>query len=139
MSSTAVLRLFSVCARVPAWYPARRLALVVLNYIPLAQSPSLQLLRLRHKRRFVRRLLWYYATVRLPLVVHQRLSSLTSRCVPWSYFGHGRHSDLAVPNQYVSAHARGLRPRGVDTALASNAPYLPCCLRRPPRNSALRF
>jgi len=30
----------------------------------------------------------------------------------------GRQSDLTVPYQYVSAHARGLRPRGVTAVLA---------------------
>lgn len=43
--------------------------------IPLDQPPSLHLLRGCLGRSFVRRFRWYYAAVRLPVVVHHRLSS----------------------------------------------------------------
>src|SRR5208283_2602110 len=52
----------------PALCPGR----VLLLWVPLGQSPSLRLLRRRHEAGFVRRLLRYYGTVRLPLPVHHR-------------------------------------------------------------------
>ena len=43
--------------------------------IPLDQSPSLHPLRPDHRHQFVRRLRRYYATVRLPAIVHHRRTS----------------------------------------------------------------
>src|SRR6185503_7771925 len=46
-----------------------------LIHIPLDQPPSLHPLRRCPMRNFVRRLRWYYAAVRLPVVVHHRRAS----------------------------------------------------------------
>jgi len=55
----------------PALCPGR----VLLEQVPLGQSPSLHRLRPRLPG-FVRRLHWYYETVRLPGLVHHRRASL---------------------------------------------------------------
>ncbi len=55
----------------PALSPGR----VLLGQVPLGQSPSLRLLR-RRLPGLVRRLHWYYGTVRLPGSVHRRRTSL---------------------------------------------------------------
>src|SRR5271166_1146999 len=62
----------------PALCPGR----VLLLWVPLGQSPSLRLLRRRHEAGFVRRLLRYYGTVRLPMPVHHRRTSYTSPTRP---------------------------------------------------------
>ena len=55
--------------------PALRPERVLLVPVPLGQSPSLRLLRRRLMAGFVRRLLRYYGTVRLPMSVHHRRMS----------------------------------------------------------------
>jgi hypothetical protein len=112
----------------------------VSKLIPLDQPPSLHRLRSRLRRRFVRRLLRYYAAVRLPIIVHHRRSSLTSRYVPpLPSFHDGRQSALSVPTRYASAHARGLRPRGVCAGLAfSSRAMLPSAVRPGPRHPGFR-
>jgi hypothetical protein len=97
--------------------PALRPERVLLSHVSLGQTPSLR----RFRRRFlgfVQRLRRYHGSVRLPLPVHHRITAsglpdASRRAI----FGE-RTVDLPVLAHGVSAHARGLRPRGVAPGLA---------------------
>ena len=91
-----------------------------LHRVPLGRSPSLHHLRRRVGPGSVRRLLRYYATVRLPRGVRAggtvmdllRPTRRTISGYPW---------DLPFPVRRVSTHAQGLRLRGVRGRLADDA------------------
>ncbi len=91
-----------------------------LRGIPLGRSPSLHSLRQR-RAAFVRLLLRYYATVRLPTAVHVgHMASGLPRPAPCTIAA-GRLWDLPVPVRKVSTHTQGLRLRGSGSWLASSA------------------
>ncbi len=81
------LPLFSRCLTYP-FQTAQRCCRVQspgrgrLKQIPIGRRPSLHHLRSRHRRRFVRRLLRYYANVRLPSIVHDSGSAQRLRRPP---------------------------------------------------------
>src|SRR5262249_42961570 len=91
-----------------------------LHRVPLSRSPSLHRLRRRVNPGSVRRLLWYYATVRLPKGVRAggtvvdllRPTRRTTSGYPW---------DLPLPVRRASTRAQGLRLRGVRGRLAHDA------------------
>src|SRR5207245_6206409 len=70
----------------PALIPGR----VLLGQVPFGLSPSLHLL-LRRFPGFVRRLQWYYGTVRLPGLVHRRRTSLDFPTRPAAPSAAGEH------------------------------------------------
>ncbi len=123
-------RTLTVCVRAPlarlysgsvsgTWSPSSAFPLT--SRLPSIRSAACL------RRRFVRRLLRYYAAVRLPIVVHHRRSSIDFPTRPAApSLARGQRPDLPVPAQYVSAHARGLRPRGA------------CCTRLSRQQSCLR-
>ena len=87
---------------------------------PLGRSPSLHHLRRCHGRTLVRRLLRYYAIVRLPRGVHAG-STVVDLFRPTRRLTGGYPWDLPFPVRRVSTHAQGLRLRGVRGRLACNA------------------
>src|SRR5215472_2380093 len=70
----------------PALSPGR----VLLEQIPFGQSPSLRLLR-RRLPGVVRSFPWYYETVRLPVLVHRRRTSLDFPTRPAAPSAAGKH------------------------------------------------
>src|SRR5690348_9906948 len=99
-------------------FPALSLAHVKLLLISLGQSlfpPSSPRLVVA---KFVRGLLRYYRTVRLPAIVHCCITpfGFSTRTLVLSF--QGRLQDLPVPVHGVSIHVWGLRPRRVQYHLA---------------------
>lgn len=87
--------------------------------VPLGWSPSLH--RLRQPHAFVRRLLWYYATVRLPASVHAGRTAQGLFRPTFRPIGGRCPRDLPVPVRRVSTHAQSLRLRGIHGRLALSA------------------
>jgi hypothetical protein len=93
----------------------------LLSRVPLGQAPSLHRLRGRLLS-FVRRLPRYYGPVRLPTAVHHRIAALAFPMRPAAPSPREQPWDLPVPVHGGSAHAEGLRPRGVPRELALAPP-----------------
>ena len=93
----------------------------MLSRVPLGQTPSLHRLRGRLLS-FVRRLPRYYGPVRLPTAVHHRIAALALPMRPAAPSPREQPWDLPVPVHGGSAHAEGLRPRGVPRGLALAPP-----------------
>ncbi len=100
--------------------PALRRGCGRLERVPLSRSPSLHHLRRRWRSVVVRRLLRYYATVRLPTAVRVGLGGCPLPR-PIRRTTSGWRWDLPVPVQGVSTRAQGLRLRGVRGRLADDA------------------
>ena len=86
----------------------------LLARIPLGQTPSLHLLRRRPKATFVRRLLWYYGSVRLPTLVHHRrtpsgFSMRTRQKMTWSTVGSPGSREQCLDTCMGSLTAQGFR------------------------------
>ena len=88
-----------------------------MRVVSLGRSPSLHRLRRRHRAGFVRLLLGYYGTVRLPENVHVRCAA---KCLfgPSCAWRRRSFQGLPVSVQRVSTHAQGLRLRGAHEQLA---------------------
>jgi hypothetical protein len=90
--------------------------------VSLGRTPSLHpLRRTSRSSTFVRRLLRYYAFVRLLLLVHQWIAPIGLPLRITAAIARDQTGDLPVPAQDDSAHARGLRPRRSGDGLASSA------------------
>jgi hypothetical protein len=87
--------------------------------VSLGRSPSLH--GLRSLCGFVRPLLRYYGTVRLPKDVHVGRTAFSLRRPAPAYNTRGRLWGLPASAHGVSTHAMGLRLRGVGQQLAHDA------------------
>lgn len=105
-----------------AFHPALCPERVLLDPVPLGQTPSLHPLRGRRSG-VVRGLPRYYGPVRLPTSVHHRIVTLVfpMRPAPPTC---GQPWDLPVSVQEASTHAEGLRPRGAQGKLAMALPLV---------------
>jgi len=105
--------------------------------IPLGRWPSLHLLRPKLPR-FVRRLRWYYAIVRLPVFVHHRRASLDfpMRPITPSLLMVGKHRLSRFPRKMFPC-MYGVSDRA-EPATVLRWRRSQCCLPLPLNTSALR-